>query len=256
MSLLESLLTAAINAVPSPLLSTAFPINADEVSVWQVTLDQPQAVVSQLRILLSEDEVQRAARFHFPADQRRYIVGRGTLRLLLGSYLQTAPEALCFQYNDYGKPALATASPTLPIHFNVSHSGEIALFAINQHYPLGVDIEQIRTNLDWQALTNHVFSAHEQRALAALPAVAQLPAFFRCWARKEAFIKGRGVGLSLGLDQFDVTLAPTEPPQLLATRDDPTDASRWTLADLPCPVGYVAAVAVAAHGWRSTYTVL
>lgn len=247
MSLLWSLLTTA--TIPH-----AFFIKEDEVHVWQAALEQPAPLIAQLRSLLSDDERQRAHRFHFPADQRRYVVGRGVLRLLLGAYLVTKPEQLRFGYNAYGKPELSAGDFSL--QFNLSHSGEIALYAMTHRHALGIDIECIRSNLEWSALAQHVFSPHEQAVLAQLPVAEQLPAFFRCWSRKEAFIKARGMGLSLALDQFDVTLAPTDPPRLLATRDDPQEASRWTLCDLPCPAGFAAALAVAAHGWRYVYAVL
>lgn len=231
--------------------SAALPLLTDrDVHIWQAALQQPEAVLAALRPLLNVDETQRAARFHFAADQRRYLVGRGLLRLLLGHYLAVEPAALAFAYNAYGKPYVATTMGAPAVQFNLSHSGEMVFYAIARNYPLGVDVERVRPEMDWAALAQHVFSPVEQRTLATLPAPEQLPAFFRGWTRKEAFIKARGVGLSLPLDQFDVTLAPDVPAQVLATRDDPHDAARWTLRDLPCPVGYAAALAVAAHDWR------
>lgn len=248
-------------SLPWPLLTSGtftshFLLNPDEVHVWQVALEQDAPVIAQLRTLLHEDEAQRAARFHFAADQRRYIVGRGVLRLLLGKYLAIKPEQLRFTYNAYGKPELATTAHALPLHFNLSHSGEIALYAIAAQRVLGIDIERIRPELDWRALATHVFSPYEQATLTQLAPPEQLPAFFRCWTRKEAFIKARGMGLSLALEQFDVTLRPDEPPHLLATRDDPQEAGRWTLCDLPCPTSYAAALVVAGHGWRPICSVL
>jgi len=233
------------------LSSSIFPaLAAGDVHVWQASLQQSEATVAALQRLLSVDEGQRAARFYFAADQRRFTVGRGMLRLLLGHYLHTKPAHLRFAYNAYGKPQVAATDAEPPLHFNLSHSGEIALYAIARDLPLGVDVEQIRPTLEWDALARHVFSAHEQATLARLPASEQLPAFFRGWVRKEAFIKARGMGLSLALDQFDVTLAPDEPAQLLATRDEPLEAARWALCDLPCPSGYAAALAVGGHGWN------
>lgn len=233
-------------------VSTLSSLADNDVHVWQVSLQQPVAVVTALHHLLNEDEAQRAARFHFPADQRRFTVGRGLLRLLLGRYLDAQPTQLCFAYNAYGKPQLAVVGEEPALHFNLSHSGEIALYAFARHYHLGIDVEQMRANLEWDALAQHVFSPYEQATLARLPASEQLPAFFRGWTRKEAFIKARGMGLSLPLDQFDVTLTPDEPAQLLATRDDPQEVTRWTLSDLPCPAGYAAALAVGGHGWHYT----
>lgn len=230
--------------------SCPFTLQADTVEIWQVGLQQEPSTIAQFHELLNAEERQRAARFHFPADQRRYTVGRGMLRVLLGHYLQIPPAQLAFTYNAYGKPQLAGAA-TAALHFNLSHSGEFALYAITPQRIVGVDIELMRTNLDYLALARHVFSPAEQAVLTALPVTEQLAAFYRGWTRKEAFIKARGMGLSLPLDQFDVTLHADQPPQLLATRDDPQEASRWSIDDLPCPPGYAAAVVVAGTGWRT-----
>ena len=86
--------------------------------------------------------------------------------------------------------------------------------------------------------------------LRALSAEVQREAFFNCWTRKEAYLKARGEGLSLPLDQFDLSLAPGEPAALLDTRPDPAEAARWSLQDLTAAPGYAAALAVAGHGWR------
>ena len=228
-----------------------FALHPDAVQIWQVGLQQAPATIAQLQTLLNDEEQQRAARFHFPADQRRYIVGRGTLRVLLGHYLQIPPAQLAFTYNAYGKPQLVGAAESVPLHFNLSHSGEHALYAITQQRIVGIDIELMRTNLDYRDLARHVFSPYEQAILAALSPMDQLAAFYRGWTRKEAYIKARGMGLSLPLDQFDVPLQADMPPQLLATRDDPDEAGRWGLSDLPCPPGYAAALVVAGHGWHT-----
>lgn len=232
--------------------SFTFALQPDDVQIWQVELQQAPATLAQLQALLNAEEQQRAARFHFPADQRRYIVGRGTLRVLLGHYLQIPPAQLAFTYNAYGKPQLAGVAERLPLQFNLSHSGEHALYAITQQRIVGIDIEWMRTNIEHLDLARHVFSPYEQAVLAALPVTEQLAAFYRGWTRKEAFIKARGMGLSLPLEQFDVTLQADGPVQLLATRDDPQEAARWGLCDLPCPSGYAAALVVAGHGWRTT----
>lgn len=229
-----------------------FALSDNEVQVWSVTLEQDATTLAHLHDLLNADEKQRAARFYFPADQRRYTVGRGVLRLLLGNYLQVAPPEVTFVYNPYGKPELALVNGAPPLHFNLSHSGEMALYAFARQRPLGIDIERMKPDLAWRDLARHVFSPYEQQVLETIPATEQLSAFYRGWTRKEAYIKARGMGLSLALDQFDVTMQANVPAQLLATRDHPQEAARWTLCDLPCPADYAAALAVAGHGWHTT----
>jgi len=190
------------------------------------------------------DEAQRAARFHFPADQRRYTVGRGVLRLLLGRYLTSDPQTLRFAYNAYGKPHLVAPGDESSLQFNLSHSGELALYAFARHCQVGIDIERIRPDIDWAALVAQVFSRQEQLAFATLPMDERVAAFFRGWTRKEAFIKAHGKGLALPLTQFDVTLAPDEAARLLATHYEPQDVHNWSLCTVTCPAGYAAALAM------------
>src|SRR5215510_9241066 len=96
------------------------------------------------------------------------------------------------------------------------------------------------------------FSPREVTLLRALPAALQATAFFACWTRKEAYIKATGEGLTLPLDQFDVSLVPGEPAALLRTAWDPQEAARWAMQDLAPALDYRAAVAVAGHDWRLT----
>jgi 4'-phosphopantetheinyl transferase len=218
------------------------------VHVWRAPLVQSAERVEELQRLLGEDERRRAARFHFRKDRECFIVARGLLRTILGRYLHSEPRSLRFIYSVYGKPSLADSSGGL--RFNLSHSGDFALLALTYGRELGVDIEKLRTDFANEQIAGRFFSPREVARLRALPAGLRLEAFFNCWTRKEAYIKAHGEGLSLPLDGFDVTLAPDEPAQLLSTRDDPGEASRWSLRALhPCH-GYVAALAVEGDGWR------
>ena len=159
------------------------------------------------------------------------------------------PQQLRFDYTPFGKPHLATDLAQRPVQFNVSHSGELLLIAIVAGRAVGIDVEQIRTDLEVEAIAVHFFSSNEQRVLAKLPGALQVGAFFDCWARKEAYIKARGEGLSLPLDQFDVSLMPGEEARLIETRPDPAEAQRWSLASLDVAEGYKAALAVEGAGW-------
>jgi 4'-phosphopantetheinyl transferase len=115
---------------------------------------------------------------------------------------------------------------------------------------IGVDLEHIRDNLEGEQLAERFFSPREVAALRALPPELRREAFFHCWTRKEAYIKANGKGLSLPLDQFDVTLRPGEPAALLATLHDPDEARRWSMWSLVPNEGYVGALAVEGHSWR------
>jgi len=216
----------------------------DEVHIWRADLELPALNVQQLHTLLAPDESSRADRFHFAKDRRHFIVGRGVLRTILGRYLGLDPAQLCFYYSDYNKPFLAPESNTEDLCFNLSHSGGLALFAITRGRAVGIDLEHMRANFDYEEVAEHVFSPREVSVLQAIPAEMKLQAFFNCWTRKEAYIKAQGEGLSLPLESFDVSLGPGEPARLLATRHAPEQAARWALHELAPGSGYVGALAV------------
>jgi 4'-phosphopantetheinyl transferase len=227
-------------------------LSSAEVHVWRAALDPAASCVEALQQPLSADELQRAARFHFPRDRRRFIVARGVLRDILSRYLGVPPAALAFRYSAYGKPALADVTADEGLCFNISHAHEMALFAITCGREVGVDIEYLHRTIACEEIAERFFSARERASLRAVPAEVKHQAFFNCWTRKEAYIKAHGEGLSLPLDQFDVSLTPGEPAALLATRGDPHDAWRWSLQALAPGPGYVAALAVEAQDWHLT----
>lgn len=205
-----------------------------------------------LRHTLTADECQRAERYIFEKDRTHFVVARGLLRVLLGRYLRQDPQHLRFTYGPHGKPALATDTGGVALRFNVSHSHGLALYAITCGREVGVDVERIRPAVAQEKIAERFFSPREVTVLRALPTLLQAPAFFACWTRKEAYIKAKGDGLSLPLDQFDVSLAPGEPAALLHTTRDPQEAACWALQDLAPAPGYRAAVAVAGHDWHLT----
>jgi 4'-phosphopantetheinyl transferase len=213
-------------------------------------LDQTPSQIQSFLHNLAADEQARAERFHFERDRGHFIVARGVLRAILGGYLKRAPEGLSFCYGSHGKPAIAGESGGDAIRFNVSHSHGIALYAVTRGREVGVDLERIRFNLAVAEIAERFFSRREVAMLRALPTEEQREAFFRCWTRKEACLKARGEGLSLPLDQVDVSLAPGEPDAAPGTQPDSSDASRWSLQELAPAPGYVAALAVEGHGWR------
>nr|ASV46661.1 hypothetical protein [uncultured bacterium] len=135
------------------------------------------------------------------------------------------------------------------IRFNVSHSGEMALYAFARGRELGVDVEEVRRMEDGLHIAERFFSQAEVAVFRSLPEEIRDDAFFNCWTRKEAYIKAVGEGLSFPLHVFDVSLAPGEPARLLASRD-PQQAERWSLRGLPDPApGYRAAIVVEGEGW-------
>ena len=225
----------------------------DEVHLWRVDLAAVAAGEERWRPILSPDEQARASRFHFSRDRQSFTATRALLRTILASYVGREPAELVFNYSQKDKPSLSSDGNQITanqIAFNVSHSGEVSLMAFARGRQLGVDVEQARENFDPEALAQRFFLAHEQRQLAVLAPSEKFHGFFRCWTRKEAYIKATGTGLSHPLDQFDVSLRPGDDNALLATRPDPAEAARWSLRDLSSGEGYLAALCVQGHGWR------
>lgn len=223
----------------------------DEVHVWTASRDAPDHAVGAMRDLLDDGERRRADRFAFPVDRRRFAVGRGLLRTILGRYLGRPPGSLRFVANAHGKPGLdPTSVEGAPLRFNLAHSGSLVLYGVTLGRDLGVDIEQIRPDFGGEAIAGRFFAPGEVAALRALPEAARTLAFFHGWTRKEAYIKARGKGLAIPLDEFEVSIDPARPAALLATRPDPAEAARWSLVELPTEPGYVAAACVEGRGWR------
>jgi len=221
-----------------------------EVHVWCATLDQPTSQFLRLAQTLSADEHVRADRYCFTRDRRHFIVGRALLRVILGGYLDVEPDRLRFGYSHHGKPSLAEGSGGGILCFNVSHSQGLALYAVARDRHVGVDLERTRPVDDLEQIAERFFSLREHAALRALPTQMKHEAFFNCWTRKEAYVKARGDGLSLPLDQFDVSLAPGEPARLLHNEREPQEVTRWSLQELTPAPGYIAALAVEGHAWQ------
>lgn len=224
-------------------------LSSEEVHVWCASLDQS---TTQYVSLLSADEQAKAQRFHFEQDQRRFIVGRGLLRIILGCYLNLPPEKLQFEYRTHGKPMLSAESLQRTLCFNLSHSEEMALYAVTLNLEIGVDLEHVHPIPDVQQLAEQFFSPSERAELEALPPSQKLDAFFNGWTRKEAYLKARGDGMVYPLDQFSVSMSAEQPARLLEVKDGAQELSRWSLQTLtPAPSpGYVGALAVEGHSWR------
>lgn len=213
-------------------------LHSHQVDIWRVFLDHRVESAKLFESSLSVDESQRAARFHFAADKDRFIIAHGCLRNILARYLYCEPGQLSFFVGEYGKPELVDKK----IDFNLSHSGEYALIAIAQQRKVGIDVECVRQDIEYENIANRYFSPKEVSELILFPPEQRATAFFNCWTRKEAYIKAHGLGLSLPLDSFDVSL--NEPAILRTTRPDPSEAARWTLLSLEVDSDYAGALAV------------
>ena len=227
--------TFNVDEVPSCSLSS------DVIHVWRLRQSTTGADVARFRSLLSIDETQRADRFRFDKDRNQFTIARGVLRCLVGNYLGSDPGHVRFQFSTKGKPSLAQPQDCT-LQFNIAHSGDLILLAFCRNQRLGVDVEQIRSDFATDDIAERFFSSAERAALRELATEQRVAAFFRCWTQKEAYIKATGDGLSLPLHQFDVSVRPGEPAQLLATRPDPLEATRWRMFHLDVDPGYAAAL--------------
>ena len=231
---------ASIGSSPLVVLDLA----SHQVDIWRARLDLPTDSLKTLVTTLSVDEIQRADRFNLQGDKERFIAAHGCLRDILARYHYWEPGQLNFSTNDYGKPTLSTDSSERRMDFNLSHSNDFALVAVTSERKVGVDLERIRQGISAQVIARQYFSPSEFSELMALPSEQREIGFFNCWTRKEAYIKAQGLGLSLPLESFDVSLSPNEPVILQATRPDPQEAARWTLLSLEVSPDYAAALAV------------
>lgn len=224
-----------------------------KIDLWRIELDQDDGVRSAFETFLAPDERERAARFIFDRDRNHYIIARGFMRLRLGAYLGIGPETVSFTTNAHGKPRLN--GHDMALNFNLSHSGGQAVLAVSPDFELGVDIERCREIRD--DLANRYFSPGENAALANLHPSERKAAFFRCWTRKEAFVKAVGSGMSLAFHSFEVSIENTVETGLLRWDAAPYAVKQWRFFSFTVGPDIVGAVALDTHGrdvavnWRS-----
>ena len=230
-------------------IDTKLRFNRGEIHVWLASLDISSQLLGELGSTLSADEIARAERFHFGQDRRRFVSRHGILRSILAKYLETKPSALRFVANEFGKPRVEDSREACNLSFNLSHSGELALIAIAIDRDVGVDVEFIDNSVPYEEIASRFFSINEIAALEALPQSLRPARFFSCWARKEAYVKARGRGLSIPLDSFDVWSIKGG----TVTSDSiekSSDTSKWKIENIKIDSRYAAAVAAAGLDWK------
>lgn len=216
--------------------------------VWRAALEVSPESLARYSALLSPGELVRADRFVFGRDRQHFIVARATLRLLLGRYLQIPPNSLKFDEGPQGKPSLVERLRPSDLKFNVSHSHGLVVFAFARQRELGIDVEKIRPDFASREIAQRYFSPQEIAELDALPPSVYTEGFFRCWTRKEAYIKARGQGLQIRLESFSVTLAPQQLPELTAS-----DGLHWAMYSFDPAPEFVAAVVAERSAWTLSF---
>ncbi|MBD2667010.1 4'-phosphopantetheinyl transferase [Richelia sinica FACHB-800] len=209
----------------------------EHVHIWRIHLNQPESIVLKYRETLSSDEITRAERFYFPEHRQQFIVGRGSLRNILGRYLGVSPSAVEFDYQPRGKPFLADKFAVSGLRFNLSHSQDLALCGVSYQQPIGVDLEYMRQLSDLESLAKRFFLPAEYELVASLPPEQKQQVFFRYWTCKESYLKATGDGL-VQLEQVAISLTNLDPAKLGVPGE-------WSLEELVPADNFAAAVAVA-----------
>ena len=173
---------------------------------------------------LANDEKVRRDRLRRRPDRQRFAAGRAWLRVLLGEYLGLQPHQIVLQYGIHGKPCVEPGLQTPAVHFNVAQSGDVVLLAFHRSCEVGVDVEQLTENQDWDSTARLAFSSAQYATWAASGTAERQPAFFQHWTRREAGLKALGCGFAV---------------------EQPEDwDSALTFIDLELPAGYAGSVAI------------
>jgi 4'-phosphopantetheinyl transferase len=215
-----------------------FPALKQSVHVWAVRLDQEGVDLARAQDFISADEAERAERFMFDRDRRRYLVAHMALHGILKRYLPSAPATLRFEIGTNGKPRLPNALAASGVRFNLSHSNEMALLAVTHGREIGVDIEYVKEQFEFQEIAEKFFTAREVAAMRSVVPQLQRQAFFKCWTSKEAFLKAKGTGLSGKLDEVEISLAADQRVQINAA------VPGWSLTELAAMDGYETALVI------------
>lgn len=218
----------------------AFLTKPGAIHVWKANLSASDEELNSYWSLLSKEEQVRAQRFYFKKDKYHFLKSRGILKILLSNYLDLNPESIIFEYTKFGKPFLKNTN----LQFNVSHAAGRGLFAFTFDSLIGVDIEKIKTEIEFKNLVNRFFSKNEAAIILGLKCQDQAKAFFKCWTRKEAFIKAHGEGLSIPLDCFEVSILDSETLRLKTVDWQQETAKDWSLASFEPYENWLGAIAV------------
>jgi 4'-phosphopantetheinyl transferase len=208
-------------------------LTSDHVLVWRATTDRPPLSLSRLGEMLSPDEIVRAGHFKFPQHRHRFIAVHAILRMMLAPLVDAPPHEIELSRGPQGKPQLGNAQFGTGLRFNISHSGDVALFAFALEREVGVDVEVLRTIDDAAQLARRFFSPDEAAQLEREPASNRSAAFLRLWTCKEACVKAFGAGLTFPLDCIAIRSSAV------------AKSADWALHPIPQSEGIVGATVVA-----------
>lgn len=219
-----------------------YSLSGPVIHAWFVQASSDPALLARLQSLLGAEEAAKATTFRFEHLRRNYTFTHGVLRILIGRYIGEDPAQVKFCSGPNGKPYI---DHSRSVQFNLSHSNDVALMAFAADCEIGVDIEKIRPMNDVLAIASRFFCPEETAELMSMPAGEQQAAFFRCWTRKEAYLKAAGDGMRTDLDSFRVSIRHREPVRFLHINGNSDAAAQWSLHNLDIYPDCAAALAYA-----------
>lgn len=234
-------------------------LDPEQIHLWCVFFDQIQDahLLAQYQDLLSDDERERMRRFHFAKDRHCFLLTRALVRTVLSRYAAIAPQHWSFCADAYGKPRIANDdSIAKGISFNVSHTQGLIVLGVTQEHALGIDTEHACGRPAPLDVVDRFFSPEEAAALHALPAAQRQERFFRIWTLKEAYIKARGMGLSIPLDQFGFHFRQNGVAEISIDRRLNDTPSRWRFWQCRPAPDYLLAVCAEHRGHAGQQLIL
>jgi 4'-phosphopantetheinyl transferase len=226
-----------------------------ECHVWFVFLHcvRDAALLDRYRGLLTAEERAGEFRFRFPEDRHRYIVTRALVRTVLSLYAPISPAEWSFRANAYGRPEIANdAMPGVGLSFNVSHTRGVVMMGVSRHCAIGVDTENVRRSPASMEMAQHFCSRHEMAELRSeLDDDRRAERLLDIWTLKEAYVKARGVGLSMPLDQISFSLPGRRGIEIAFDGGVQDQRDNWDFWMLRPSVDHKSAVCVGRSGGKA-----
>lgn len=206
------------------------------VDLWIVSLPIKPTLLASLEHFLNTKESENLKSFRNKILRDNAVASRGSLRFILSKYLGKSPNLIAIDTNKYGKPYI----PDSNLKFNVSHSGKYILVALSKDIDLGIDIEQVTNDFAYSDIVDNFFTEGEKSSIYAQSSASEM-AFYRAWTRKEACLKAVGKGLSIDLQDIEVTCAANEPAKVIKFKNHDQD---WQLLEIDIESQYIASLAL------------
>ncbi|WP_267382733.1 4'-phosphopantetheinyl transferase family protein [Cyanobacterium sp. uoEpiScrs1] len=225
-------------------------LNSSDIHLWKQHLKVSDSEVNRYFEILDREEKIKAKKFCFEEHQRRFIVARGALKIILSRYLNIPASTVEFTYSLRGKPKLTNKLGGDKLQFNLSHSHELAIYGVTYNHVIGVDLEYIRSVSEAKKLAKRFFCSREYNHISLLTPPTLEKTFFKLWTAKEAYLKAIGEGIGRGLDQVEVSLDSF--PKFLKLPNNQS-LLNWNISFLIPHSNYQGAVVFHTNKWKLSY---